>query len=377
LFQSVVGQAIFARSNCVTFDRGDANAPAIVQRCVGLLGARLSAMRSTFVRACAVAAFCAFAAPADAAPPLRKVAEIDLPGPAGQRFDYMRVDEEGRRLFVTHLGVGQIYVVSLSDLQVKGTITGTPRVEDVAYVPELDRLYTSNWGDNQIGVVDLASLKVVDRIPTGAKPDGIEYAAAFGKVYVSNEQARTVSVIDVHSNRTVKTIPFPSETGMPRYDAVAGKVYVNLQDINFLAVIDARTDTVEAQIPLPGCGANHGMALDAAKRRAFVACRGNNALVVVDLERRQVIARFAIGRGSDFVDFDAALGRIYVPCSDGTMAVIQQDDADHYRQLETVPVSPGVHTAAVDPRTHRVFVAEQLAAGRPVARLVVYEAVAP
>ncbi len=315
--------------------------------------------------------------PADAAPALRKIAEIDLPGPPGQRFDYMRVDDAGRRLFVTHLGAGQIYVLSLTDLSVIGTVTGTPRVEDVAHVPEMNRLYTSNWGDNTIGVVDLATLAVVDRIPTANKPDGIEYAAAVGKVYVSNELARVVSVIDVRSNQTVKTIRFPSETGMPRYDAGAGKVYVNLQDIDMLAVIDARTDTVDAAVPLPGCRGNHGMALDVAKRRAFVACEGNNVLVVVDLDRRQVIARLNIGRGSDFVDFDAVLGRIYVPCSDGTMAIIQQDDADRYRLLDPFAVSPGVHTVAVDPRTHRVYVAEQLAAGRPVARLVVYEAVTP
>lgn len=315
--------------------------------------------------------------PANAAPALRKVAEVDLPGPPGQRFDYMRIDDAGRRLFVTHLGAGQIYVVSLSDLSVAGTVAGTPRVEDVAHVPELNRLYTSNWGDNTIGVVDLATLTVVERIPTANKPDGIEYAAAAGKVYVSNELARVVSVIDVRSNQTVKTIRFPSETGMPRYDAVAGKVYVNLQDVDMIAVIDVHTDAVEAEIALPGCNGNHGMALDVAKRRAFVACAGNNVLVVVDLDRRQVIGRFNIGRGSDFVDFDAALGRIYVPCSDGTLAIIQQDDADHYRALDPLPVSPGVHTVAVDPTTHRVYVAEQIAGGRAVARLVVYEPVTP
>ena len=287
----------------------------------------------------------------------------------------MRIDDADRRLFVTHLGAGQIYVVSLNDYSVIGTVTGTPRVEDVAHVPELNQLYTSSWGENTVGVVDLATLAVVDRIRTANKPDGIEYAAAVGKVYVSNELARVVSVIDVRSNQTVKTIRFPSETGMLRYDAVAAKVYVNLQDIGMLAVIDTRTDAVEADIALPGCSGNHGMALDVAKRRAFVACAGNNVLAVVDLDRRQVVARFSIGRGSDFVDFDAVLGRIYASCSEGTMAIIQQDDADRYRPLDPLPVSAGVHTVAVDARTHRVYVAEQISGGQPVARLVVYEAV--
>ena len=80
---------------------------------------------------------------AQAAPALRAVTTIDVPGPLGERFDYMRVDDAGRRLFVTHLGANQTYVVSLTTLAV-ATIRGTPGVEDVAYVAELNRLYTSN-----------------------------------------------------------------------------------------------------------------------------------------------------------------------------------------------------------------------------------------
>ncbi len=315
--------------------------------------------------------------PATAEPVLRKVAEVDLPGPPGQRFDYMRVDVPGRRLFVAHLGANQIYVVSLADLTVTGTIHATPGVEDVAYVPELNRLYTSNWGENRIGVVDLTTMQVIERLPTANKPDGIEYAAPFGKVYVANELAQAVSVIDVRTNRTVKTLTFPSETGMPRFDPVAGKVYVNLQDLSIMAVVDAATDTVDGLFALQGCRTNHGMALDPGHRRAFVACEGNNVLVVVDLDKRQIIATFDIGRGSDFVDFDPGLGRVYVPCSDGTMTVIQADASGGYRKLDTFPVAAGVHTVAVDPTTHRVYVTEQMDAGRAVARLVAYEAIGP
>lgn len=114
-----------------------------------------------------------FPAWANAAPALRAVGTIDLPGLPGERFDYLRVDEVGRRLFVTHLGAGQIYVVSLGDHKV-ATIRGAQGVEDVAYVPELNRLYTSNWGENRIGVADLDTMQVIDRIPTATKPDGMD-----------------------------------------------------------------------------------------------------------------------------------------------------------------------------------------------------------
>jgi YVTN family beta-propeller protein len=312
--------------------------------------------------------------PASAAPALRKVAELDLPGPLGERFDYMRIDQAGKRLFVTHLGAGQIYVVSLADLKVTATIKGTPAVEDVAHVPELNRLYTTNWGENKIGVVDLATMQVIERIPTADKPDGIEYTAKFQKIYVSNERGRAESIIDVRTNKEIKAITFRSQTGMPRFDAVAGKLYVNLQELGTIAVIDGQTDMLEAEIPVPGCRVNHGMALDAVHRRAFIGCEGNNVLVVLDLDKRQVVAQFDIGRGNDFIEFDAGLGRIYIPAG-GMMTVIQQDDPNRYRALEPFPIAVGVHTVAVDQETHRVYVTEQQENNRPVAKVVVYEAV--
>jgi hypothetical protein len=51
------------------------------------------------------------------------------------------------------------------------------------------------------------------------------------------------------------------------------------------------------------------------------------------------------------------------------------DDADHYRKVEDFPVEKRVHTLAVDPATHRVYAPEQEEAGKPVARMIVYDAV--
>ena len=73
--------------------------------------------------------------------------------------------------------------------------------------------------------------------------------------------------------------------------------------------------------------------------------------------------------------FDPGLGRIYAACSSGFIAVLQQDDADHYRQLEYFRVQKMVHSLAVDTATHRVYAPEQQENGQPVARMIVYEVV--
>src|SRR5258707_8544885 len=86
---------------------------------------------------------------------LKKVAEFDLPGPAGKRFDYLTITPDDHYLLSTHLAAGQTYVIDVKTNNVVATIADTPGAEGVEYVPELKKAYTSNAYDNTIGVVDM------------------------------------------------------------------------------------------------------------------------------------------------------------------------------------------------------------------------------
>ena len=46
-----------------------------------------------------------------------------------------------------------------------------------------------------------------------------------------------------------------------------------------------------------------------------------------------------------------------------------------FEKIEDFPVQKMVHSLAVDPATHRVYAPEQEEDGKPVARMVIYEAV--
>lgn len=98
-------------------------------------------------------------------------------------------------------------------------------------------------------------------------------------------------------------------------------------------------------------------------------------MTVFDLDKHAPIAFLEMPGGPDVIKFDSGLGRIYVACSSGAIAVFHQEDQDHYRKLEDFPVQKKVHSLAVDPKTHRVYTPEQEEDGKPVARMVVYEAV--
>lgn len=306
-------------------------------------------------------------------PTLKKVAQFDLPGPGGKRFDYLTIDPDDHYLLSAHLAAGQMYVIDLRTNKVVATITDTPGAEGVEYVPELKKAFTSNAYDNTIGVVDLRQMKVIKKIPTEAKPDGSTYAAPFHKLYVSDERGKAEAIVDVNTDVIVKTLHFDSEAGMPQYDPVARKVYVNLQDKNIFAVIDPATDEVIGRYPVGKCEGNHGMTLDPEHHRAFLSCEGNELMTVFNLDTHQPIAFLPMAGGPDVIKFDPGLKRIYVACSSGAISVFQMDDPDHYRKLEDFPVNKRVHSLTVDPETHRVYAPEQEENGQPVARMIVYE----
>jgi DNA-binding beta-propeller fold protein YncE len=307
---------------------------------------------------------------------LKQVATIDLPGPPGKRFDYLTIDYDDGYLLSAHLGAGLLYVIDLKTNKVVMTIPDVPGVEGVEYVPELKKIYTSDWHEKKIGVIDLRQGKVIAKLPAQQKPDGSAYAPPFHKLYVSDERAETEIVVDVQNDKIVTTLNFKSETGMPQYDPVAKLVYVNLQQLNVMAVIDPATDKpVKPSYVVAPCKGNHGMALDAEHRRAFLVCEDNNLMAVIDLEKHRVVTTLPVANGPDVIKYDPGLKRIYVACYSGAISVIQEDDPDHFRKLEDFPAQHKVHSLAVDERTHRVYVPEEEENGKPVARMIVYEPV--
>src|SRR5258708_25599172 len=100
------------------------------------------------------------------APTLKKIAEFDLPGPAGKRFDYLTITPDDHYLLSTHLAAGQTYVIDVKTNNVVATIADTPGAEGGEYVPELKKAYTSKPYDHTHGVVSMKQMKVIKKLKT-------------------------------------------------------------------------------------------------------------------------------------------------------------------------------------------------------------------
>ncbi|MEI7036308.1 YncE family protein [Fulvimonas yonginensis] len=329
--------------------------------------ARFRRQYSAAVGAALWAAAAACASTPDAAWPLRVLADVPLSGHA-TRWDYASIDPTTHRLFLAHLGDDVVTVFDLDRRRVIADVPGVRRVHGVLAVPALGRIYASATGTDELVAIDAHSLKVVARTPAGDYPDGIAYVPRAGKLYVSDEHGGTDSVIDARSHRRLATIDLGGEVGNTQFDPVSGHVFANVQTRGELAEIDPATDTVVARIRLPGAEGNHGLFIDAPARFAFIACEGNDRLLVLDLRTRRVVASFDTGGDPDVLAMDPALGWLYVASESGEVALFEVKGRQ-VRPLGRAVLGPNAHVVVVDPATHLAYFPLKAWRGAPVLRI--------
>src|SRR5256885_6396057 len=157
--------------------------------------------------------------------PLRLVADVPLPGSAS-RFDYQSLELASGRLFISHMGAGQLIVFDVRAGRVIANLDGFPTVTGVLAVPGEHRAYASAIGDHTVVVVDDSTFQIVARVPGPRFPDGIAYAPEEQRVFVSDESGRRDFVIDAATNTVVAQIELGGEAGNTQYDAGSHRVFV-------------------------------------------------------------------------------------------------------------------------------------------------------
>jgi DNA-binding beta-propeller fold protein YncE len=297
---------------------------------------------------------------------------IELPrGGLLSVLDYLTLN--GSTLFVTSESSGALFKVGLDlDHPSLSSVSEMPWVgaaHGVALLPEANVAFITRSEENTVDVFDPRSLQQLQSIPVADDADAILYVPSAKLVYIANGDAKLATLIDPVKRVTVGAIPLPGKPEFAALDPQTGLLYQNLEDINSIAAIDLGRRSVVGQWSLAPCEGPSGMAVDSELRRAFAVCSANSKLVVFDLETHRVIMSLKIGGGPDSVAFDPTLHRIYSAGKAGKLTVIQQDGPNAYRVLDEIHTHYGAHTLAVDPFSHKVFVAYASLLARP--RIVV------
>jgi DNA-binding beta-propeller fold protein YncE len=300
---------------------------------------------TAFLLSCAL-----FAAPASAAGGYSVVKKIAIPGSGG--FDYLTVDADARRLYVSH-GT-QVEVLDIDSLSLVGSIPKTMGVHGIAIAPESGRGFVSNGQANSVTVFDLKTLKPLTEVPsTGQKPDAIIYDPATQRVFAFNGGSNSATAIDAAAAKVAGTVDLK---GGPEFAAADGNGYIfnNLEDESQVLKINSRELKVEQRWPTAPCSSPSSMAMDRASRRLFIGCR-SKVMAVLNADSGQVITTLPIGDHVDATAFDPETKLIFNSNGEGTISVIHEDGPDKYSPVETVKTVPRAKTMALDPKTHRLF----------------------
>jgi YVTN family beta-propeller protein len=311
-------------------------------------------MRNRIVRALIPAAgliVLAVGTPRAADVPYQKIKEIPIPGEGG--WDYLNVDPSSHRLYVSH--GSKVVVVDMTNDSIVGEIADTPGVHGaIAATP--GRVYASNGRGDNASIVDAKTFQTVAKVETGGNPDFIMFEPKQKEVYTFNGRGKSATVIDAAGGKVVATIPLGGKPEAGVSDPSAGRVYVNIEDKNTIAVIDVAKHEVVANWPIAPGEEAAGLAFDPKTHRLFIGAH-NKLMLMMDSTNGKVVAQVPIGLGVDATWFDPGTGYVFSSCGDGTTTIAHEDSADKLTVVQTLQTSRGARTMAVDPSTHRIYLA--------------------
>jgi YVTN family beta-propeller protein len=308
-------------------------------------------MKRNFTMCIAIFGLLATAALAASPSGYHIIKKVTVPGTGG--WDYVTVDEAGRRVYIAH--ATQVEVLDADTAELVGTIPNTPGVHGVAIASEFGRGFISAGKSDSVIIFDLKTLKTLGDVKVGKKPDAIIYDPATKHVFAMNGDSDSTTVINAADGKVVGTIDLG---GGPEFAAADGKgnVYINLEEKAETVHIDSNTLKVLHHWPLaPGKTAT-ALALDPQSHRLFAGCRGGQLMVVLDADSGKVITTAPIGERVDAAAFDPGTKLVFQSTGGGTIAVFHQDSADKYTFLENVATNQGSKTMGLDPKTHHLFV---------------------
>jgi DNA-binding beta-propeller fold protein YncE len=278
-----------------------------------------------------------------------KAGEIHIGG-AGS-FDYLNVDSDAKRLYVTH-GT-EIVVIDLTTNSIVGRIPDTPRVHGIAFAPG-GRGFTTNGGENKVGIIDLKSLQLLSKVDTGANPDAVFYDSQQKEIWAVNHSATSATVIDAATGKVNATVTLSGAGESGQADPGLGRAFINIEDKSAVDAIDLATYKMIASWSVAPAKSPTGMAIDTATHRLFVG--GGPSVVMMDATSGKIVASAPICGGTDATWFDAGTHTVFVACGDGHITALTVS-GDTLTVAQTIETTRGARTMALDPATHRIYTA--------------------
>jgi YVTN family beta-propeller protein len=201
-------------------------------------------------------------------------------------------------------------------------------------------LVVANKAEATASLINLESGKVVATIPTGEGPHEVGISPDGKLALVSNygnrdKAGNSLTLIDIPTAEAIKTIDlgkFMQPHGVEWLDHK--RAAVTVEENRALIVVDVEKAEVISVI-YTDQDVSHMVAIDPSRHKAYVANIGSGSLTVLDLEKEKRVENIATGKGAEGVAVSTPQGQIWVTNrADDTLTVL---DAETLEPVKEIP----------------------------------------
>src|SRR5712671_4147410 len=198
-------------------------------------------------------------------------------------------------------------------------------------------------------------------LPSDSLLSVLDYLTVYDdKLFVTSESTGDVYRIHLRRNSLPTVTDISKLTGDPAahgvvIDPSSHLAFVTRSEANTVDVFDpAKMATIKR---IPVADDPDALFYDEFDKLVYVASGDSHLATLIDPATQATIATVPIGKAPDSVAFDPELHRIYTTGKSGVLAVVQQDEPNKYKVLDTIHLHYGAHTLTFDPATHALYVA--------------------
>jgi DNA-binding beta-propeller fold protein YncE len=306
-----------------------------------------------------------------ATPPLDLVQTIPLRHVTGG-FNHHSADGKLRRLFLCATANRTVEVVDLNTGTIIKSLPGE-RPSATCFAPNLNLLCVSRGS-----TLELYDAKSFDRLVALAMPSGVDelqYDSRAKLLYAGcmNAPNEGITPVDLIQRKVLEEIKLPASPQGFCLEDDGNRLFASTPRANQVTVIDRKISSIADAWKVTDVQGNYPVAYDAATHRLFVGCRKPAKLLVLDTRSGKAVGSGVIGTDTDDLAFDPVTKRVYVACGEGVISVIQQDDADRYRNIASVTTASGARNCVFIPESGEFCVTVPPRDDQP-AKILVYKA---
>lgn len=161
--------------------------------------------------------------------------------------------------------------------------------------------YTSNGGDDSVSIIDLINGRFVRSIPVPDRPEAITTNKAGTEIWVGSNDDGVVTVIDSHDETVAQWGGFDWPYRILLSDDERFAIMPDLNNDN-IRFFNAQTRAELGSIDLAGTRPQ-GVTLYSDDRTLFLSLAGQDRVMVIDIESREILGQYETGASPDGIAY--------------------------------------------------------------------------